>query len=95
MADLWSELGPKRLEILREIAPSVRRVLYVYDPDDVSAADSLRRIREAARQLRITLAERAVRSETEARTALAAARKGEDGLIPGTALTNNISSWTP
>ena len=84
VTDLQDELGPKRLELFKEMLPGLKRIILVYDPDGADQAEPiLRRQRTAARQLGITLVERPVRSEAEARSAIGTVRKGEDGLISG------------
>lgn len=90
VTDLSDELGPKRLEILKEMLPGLKRVVFVYDPQAIGSGEFLRGNRDAARQLRITLVERPARSEADVRAAVAAARKGEDGLIPGSSMSLNI-----
>jgi len=90
VTDLSDELGPKRLEILKEMLPSLKRVVFVYDPQATGSVEFLRKNRDAARQLRITLVERPARSEADVRAAVAAARKGEDGLVPGSSMSLNI-----
>jgi putative ABC transport system substrate-binding protein len=47
------ELGPKRLEILKELIPSVSRVVFLHDPE--AAPNALKLMREAASALGITL----------------------------------------
>jgi putative ABC transport system substrate-binding protein len=92
VTDLWDDLGPKRLQIFKEMLPALKRVILIYDAAEEShIATMLRQNREAARQLGITLVERPVRSEAEARAAAAAARKGEDGLMGGSTTSLNIS----
>ena len=84
VTDLQDELGPKRLEIFKEMWPGLKRVIFVYDPSGADVAEPmLRRLRTAARQVGVTLVERPVRSEAEARSIVGALRKGEDGLISG------------
>ena len=90
IADLSQELGPKRLELLKEILPGLKRVIFPYDPNDESAVEALRSSRDAARRLQITLIERPVRSEDEARKIFASLRKPEADavIIPGTLSLN-------
>jgi len=59
---LSTDLTAKRLEILKEILPTLRRVVTFYDPGNVSARESARAAQEAARQLHIQLVERHVQS---------------------------------
>lgn len=90
IADLSQELGPKRLELLKEIVPGLKRVIFPYDPNDEFAVEALRASRDAARRLGITLIERPVRSEDEARKSFASLRKRDADavIIPGSLSLN-------
>lgn len=91
VADLELDLVPKRLEILRELVPALRRVLVVYDATTADAAAKLKAHRDAARRLGLSLVEKPVRTEDEARAAIASARKSEvDGLFAPRSLSLNI-----
>jgi len=82
IADLETELAPKRMEIFREIVPGLKRVLLAYDATNADAVENLAMYRDAARRLGLTLLEKPVRSEEEARATLTGIRKGEaDGLL--------------
>ena len=70
------DLAPKRLELLKEIVPTVRRVVMFYNPDNPTL-NSLPALREAARGLKIQLVERKVASVEELHAALRALRPGE------------------
>jgi putative ABC transport system substrate-binding protein len=61
----YPELSGKRLELLRELAPRVRRVLALYDPRDASPRQGIDSARTAATALGIKLVEREVRNEGE------------------------------
>lgn len=61
----YPELSGKRLELLRELAPRIRRVLALYDSRDVSPRQGAAAARAAAVALGITLVEREVRSAEE------------------------------
>lgn len=90
ISDLSHDLVPKRLEVLKELLPGLRRVIFPYDPNDESAVDGLRIFREAARRLGITLIERPVRTEDEARKVFSVLRKGDADavMVPGTLALN-------
>jgi putative tryptophan/tyrosine transport system substrate-binding protein len=76
------ELVPKRLELFRELVPSLRRVLFPYDATEAYAAAELRAYRDAARQLGIVLVEQPVRTLEEARAALTQLGKDAvDGIL--------------
>ena len=62
-----TELTAKRLEILKEILPRLRRVVVFYDPSNQNALNSAKLTREAARQLNVEIVERQVSSVEELR----------------------------
>jgi putative ABC transport system substrate-binding protein len=72
-----AELPAKRLELLKELAPGIRRVATFYRPGNLSAQQSIKSAREAARKLRLDLVERPVASMEALRTSLDALRPGE------------------
>lgn len=74
---LSTDLTAKRLEILKEIVPKLRRVVTFYNPENRAAQASAQSAREAARQLRVDLIERHAASVTELRAGLRALKAGE------------------
>ena len=91
IADLEAELVPKKLEIFRELVPALKRVLLVYDATNAAAVERLVVYRDAARRLGLTLVEKPVRSEEQARAAISGIRKGEvDGIFSPRLLSLNI-----
>jgi len=91
IADLEVELVPKRLEIFRELVPGLKRVLVVYDATNAAAVSRLQVHRDAARRVGLTLVERPVRAEEEARSVIGAVRKGEvDGIFASRLVSLNI-----
>jgi putative ABC transport system substrate-binding protein len=91
IADLEVELVPKRMEILRELLPGLKRLLLVYDATTPDAVSKLEAHREAARRLGLTLVEKPVRTEDEARATIASSRKGEvDAIFAPRSLSLNI-----
>jgi putative ABC transport system substrate-binding protein len=94
VADLDIELVPKRMEIFRELIPGLKRVLVPYDATNSDALAQLPVLREAARRLGLTLVERPVRGEEEARAAITGLRKGEaEGILSLRFLTSNIPGF--
>jgi len=90
-ADLDVDLGPKRMEIFRELIPGLKRILVPYDATNAYAVSQLPTYREAARRLGLTLVERPVRTEEEARVAITGVKKGEvDGIFAPRFLSLNI-----
>jgi len=77
IADLELELVPKRMEIFRELVPGLKRLLFVYDATNAAAVSRLQVHRDAAHRLGLTLVERPVRTEEEARSVISAIRKSE------------------
>jgi len=77
IAGQYSGLTGKRLELLKELVPSLRRVVTFYSPDNPAAQQSVKIARDAARQLKLDLVERPVASADEFRTALGALRPGD------------------
>ena len=80
----YPELSGKRLELLRELAPRVRRVLALYDPRDASPRQGIAAARAAATALGIKLVEREVRNAGEITRGLKGLDEAEALLgIPG------------
>jgi putative tryptophan/tyrosine transport system substrate-binding protein len=71
---LATDLTAKRLEIMREVFPEVRRVATFYDPGNLSATASLKLAQEAAPGLGIELSAIPVRSADEIREQAGALR---------------------
>jgi putative ABC transport system substrate-binding protein len=91
VADLEAELVAKRMEILRELIPRLKRLFFVYDATNPGAVATLPAHRDAARRLGLTLIEKSVRTEDEARAAIAGIRKEDiDGMFAPRYLSLNI-----
>ena len=67
----------KRLEILREIVPKLRRVVAFYNPQNPAAIESINEAREAARNLGLELVERHVASIVQLQAAVEAFKGDE------------------
>ena len=61
----YPELSAKRLELLRDLAPAMRRVLVLYDPRDSSPRQGVEAARAAASALGLTLIEVHVRNRQD------------------------------
>jgi putative ABC transport system substrate-binding protein len=72
-----TDLTAKRLELMKEIVPKLRRVVAFYSPENPAAQESVKLARDAARQLKLELLERPVASVEELRAGLRALRPGE------------------
>jgi len=73
----FANLTAKRLELLKEMIPRLRRVVTFYSPDNPAAQQSMKIARDAARQLKVEFVERPVASVGELRAGLRALRPGE------------------
>ena len=94
VADLHLELGPKRLEIFRELIPGLRQVLFPYHATDAYATAEAREVRAAARHLGIELVERAVHTREEAQATLTAVQPGTvDGVLVPRCCALNIPGF--
>jgi ABC-type uncharacterized transport system substrate-binding protein len=77
-----TELGGKRLELLKEVLPNVSRVAVLWNAGNPASPDELRAIEAAARVLGLQLHARAVRSLDELDSTFAAmTREGAEALI--------------
>ena len=65
MTFLSTELAAKRLEILKEIVPTVSRVAVLWNPDNPGGTREFAAIQAAARTLRLTLRSLEVRTATD------------------------------
>jgi putative ABC transport system substrate-binding protein len=65
VTDLAFQLGPKRLELFREMIPGLQRVLFPYDVTDTASVKQFQICREAADRLGIELVELAMRTQAE------------------------------
>jgi putative ABC transport system substrate-binding protein len=73
----FTDLTAKRLDLLKEMLPRIRRVVTFYNPGNPVAQRGVKAAREAARQLKLELVERRVASVEELREALRGLRAGE------------------
>jgi putative tryptophan/tyrosine transport system substrate-binding protein len=82
VANLRADLTAKRLEIFREIVPSLRRVLVSYDPRESDDLNALKIARDAARRIGVELIENPVTEPLQMEPALAELEEGgRDGIL--------------
>src|SRR5262245_45779357 len=72
-----TDVTGKRVELLRELVPDLRRVVTFYNPANLSAVQSTKEAREAAQKLGLELMERRIASVEELRHALQEFRSSE------------------
>lgn len=89
VSSLATELTPKRLEVLKAIVPTLRRVWAIYHAEDLSSLTAARKAREVAPLLKLEVVTRPVRTPEELVGHLKALRAG-DGLLSPPAVTMNI-----
>lgn len=70
VTDLAIQLGPKRLELFREMIPGLQHVLFPYDAADTISVKEFQIYRQAAHVLGIGVVEQALRSQVEAQELL-------------------------
>jgi len=94
VTDLDLELGPKRLEVFKEMIAGLKRVLFPYNPTDAYSVSEAKAYRDAARELRIALVEKEVRTEDEAKAVLGKLKKnGIHGILSPRPMTANIPGY--
>ena len=94
VTDLDLELDTKRLEILKEMIPGLKRVLYSYDPSETFAVAQAKNYRDTARQLNIILIEKPVHTQKEAQATFANIRRSEvHGIVVPRSLSFNIPGF--
>ncbi|MBI3127939.1 MAG: ABC transporter substrate-binding protein [Candidatus Tectomicrobia bacterium] len=82
IGSLRGMLTAKRLELFKEIAPSLKRVLVTYDPREHEEKEAVEFARRAAARLGLTLIERPIADPLEIEPGLAELRKGgEEGIL--------------
>ena len=81
VSSLTTDLVPKRLEILKALAPNVGRVLSVYQPDDAASRAAAEKAKAVATQFKVAVLDRAVRDPADVERAMQELRPG-DGLLP-------------
>ncbi len=72
-----AELTGKRLELLKEMVPRLRRVVTFYNPTNLTTQLGVKIARDAARRLKMELVEHRVGSVEELRAGVRALRAGE------------------
>jgi putative ABC transport system substrate-binding protein len=88
------ELAPKRLEIFHQMVPGLKKVLFVHRVTDDDALAEARAYRGAAGRLGIALVEKPVKTQDEARMAIAKASREEvNGIISPSRPSLNIPGY--
>ncbi len=88
VSSLTTELVPKRLELLKALVPTLRRVWALYHADDRSSIVAARKAQEVAPLLKLELVARSVRTPEELVSTLKALRPGDGLLSPPSVIMN-------
>lgn len=80
--DAATQLTPKRMEILRDLQPALKRVWFIYRAGDSTDEAALGAVADAARQLKLELIPRAVDHADQVVRFLKEVRKGDALLAP-------------
>ena len=75
MSCFSAELAVKRIELLKDAIPSLRRIGFLYDPRNPGKDKELAEVREAARKLGMTVATATVNAAEEFRGAIGPLRR--------------------
>jgi putative ABC transport system substrate-binding protein len=94
VTNLTLELGPKRLEVFRDLIPGLKKVLFPYDANHTPSVVMVKVYRDAARHLGIMLVEKPVQTEAEAQATLTQACTSEvDGILQSPSVSLNIPGF--
>jgi putative ABC transport system substrate-binding protein len=94
VTDIDLELDGKRLEVLKEMIPGLKRVLFCYDVTETFSTAQAKNFRDTARQLGITLIEKPVRTQEEAQATFATIRRSDvHGIVVPRSLSFNIPGF--
>lgn len=91
ITDIDLELDTKRLAVLKEMIPGLKRVMFAYNASETFSAAQAKNFRDTARQSNIALIEKPVRSQEEAQAAFATVRSSDvHGIVVPRSLSFNI-----
>jgi putative ABC transport system substrate-binding protein len=94
ITDIDLELDGKRLEVLKDMIPGLKRVMFSYDPSETFSTAQVKNFRHTSRQLGITLIEKPVRTQEEAKATFASIRKSNvHGIVVPRSLSFNIPGF--
>jgi putative ABC transport system substrate-binding protein len=82
ISSLQTELAAKRLEVLRTLAPAVRRVWLVYYGVDLSAQPMIDRALDAAQRMKLEVVAKGVVDAVELKQALGGIRRDDAIFVP-------------
>ncbi len=86
ISSLTTELVPKKLEVLKALAPSIRRVWVIYYGGDLTSFAMMEKAQEATSRLKLDLERRGVLTSEELQQTLKGLRPGDALLVPDVAV---------
>ena len=94
VTDMELHLGPKRLQMFKEMIPDLKRVLFPYNPAETYGVAMSKVYRDAAQKLGMMLVEKRLRTQEEARAVLTQIRKSQvDGVLSPWSTSLNIPGF--
>ncbi len=75
--DLFGDLLAKRIELLKELVPRLRRLLVLVDPQDLAMPQQLAEVRKAGQALRLQLVEQEVAYQTDLERVFGSIKPGD------------------
>ncbi len=82
VSSLQTELAAKRLEVLKTLAPAVRRVWLIYYGGDLSITPMINKALEAAQRMKLDVSPKGVLDADELKRVLREVRAGDAVLVP-------------
>jgi putative ABC transport system substrate-binding protein len=82
VSSLQTELVAKRLEVLKTLVPTIRRVWLIYDGVDLSTAPMVRKALEAAQRMKLEVVPKGVLDANEMKRVLHEVRRDDAVLAP-------------
>ena len=82
VSSLQTELAAKRLEVLKTLAPAVRRVWLVHDGVDLSRTPMIAKALDAAQRMKLEIVPKGVQNPGELKAVLRDVRRGDALLAP-------------
>ena len=82
VSSLQTELAAKRLEVLRTLAPAVRRVWLIYYGADLSTTPMINKALDVAQRMKLEIVAKGVLGSEELKQVLREVRRGDALLVP-------------
>jgi len=92
----YIDIAPKRLSVLKEINPKIKKVLVFYRPDDLSGGPATQKILEAAPEIGVEVVAVAIKQKEEIRDYLFKLKPGDVDAIMDPAdsmVTAGLTDW--